>query len=57
MLILYVSSVYFIDLFGVEGAVIAHFVNYVLYFAVILLIFYSSLFGVLPDNEQEDPNS
>lgn len=57
VLILYVSSVYFIDLFGVEGAVIAHFVNYVLYFAVILLIFYSSLFGVLPDNEQEDPNS
>ena len=54
VIILYVSSIYFIDLFGVKGVVIAHFVNYVLYFAVILLIFYSSLFGVLPENENED---
>ena len=54
VIILYVSSLYFIDLFGVKGVVIAHFVNYVLYFAVILLIFYSSLFGVLPENENED---
>lgn len=54
VIILYVSSVYFIDLFGVKGVVIAHFVNYVLYFAVILLIFYSSLFGVLPENEIEN---
>lgn len=52
--ILYISSVYFIDLFGVKGAVIAHFVNFVLYFAVILLIFYSSLFGVIPEEELDD---
>ena len=49
VIILYVCSLYFIDLYGVKGAVIAHFVNFVLYFAVILLIFYSSLFGVIPD--------
>src|SRR5690606_2177279 len=51
VLVLYLTSVYFIDMYGVKGAVIAHFVNYVLYFGIILLIFYSSLFGVIPENE------
>ena len=49
VIVRYVSSIYFIDLFGVKGAVIAHFVNYVLHFAIILLIFKSSLFSVVPD--------
>ena len=44
--LIYFSSIYFIDLFGVRGATIAHFVTYLLYFGVILLIFASSLFGV-----------
>ncbi|WP_418509593.1 O-antigen translocase [Corallibacter sp.] len=53
--IFYVSSMYFIDLYGVKGANIAHFVTYVLYYGIILLIFSSSLFGVLPeDPEIED---
>ncbi|WP_303316222.1 O-antigen translocase [Flavivirga abyssicola] len=44
---LYITSVYFIDLFdGVKGAVVAHFVSYVMYYGIILLIFGSSLFGV-----------
>jgi PST family polysaccharide transporter len=30
----------------VKGAVIAHFVSYVMYYCIILLIFGSSLFGV-----------
>ncbi len=46
VVILYITSVFFIDLFGVEGAVIGHFVSYLMYYAVILLIFGSSLFGV-----------
>lgn len=52
--ILYITSIYFVDLYGVKGATIAHFVTYVLYYAVILLIFSSSLFGVLSSEEVED---
>ncbi len=48
--IMYFSSVYLIDDFGVKGAVIGHFVTYVMHFAIVLLIFASSLFGV----EQEE---
>jgi len=46
VLLIYFSSIYFINLFGVRGATIAHFVTYLLYFGVILLIFASSLFGI-----------
>lgn len=47
VIILYITSVYFIDLYeGVKGAVVAHFVSYTMYYAIILLIFGSSLFGV-----------
>ncbi|MBU2939659.1 O-antigen translocase [Lacinutrix sp. C3R15] len=56
VLLMYLASIYFIDLFGVKGAVIAHFVNYVIYYAVILLIFSSSLFGVLPDDSDKEFN-
>jgi len=47
IIILYTTSIYFIDLFdSAKGAVIGHFVSYVMYYAIILLIFGSSLFGV-----------
>ncbi len=52
VIILYLTSIYFIDIYGVKGATIAHFTTYVLHFGVILLIFSSSLFGVLPDEEE-----
>ena len=52
VIMLYITSIYFIDLYGVKGAVIGHFVSYVMYFAIILLIFGSSLFGVESDNER-----
>lgn len=48
---LYFTSVYFIDIYGVKGAVIAHFVTYVLHYGIILLIFKSSLFSIIPENE------
>lgn len=57
VVILYATSVFFIDLYGVKGATIAHFVTYVLYYGVILLIFSSSLFGVIPDKNDLNAES
>ncbi|TDU39512.1 PST family polysaccharide transporter [Gelidibacter sediminis] len=42
---LYLASIYFIDLYGVEGAVIAHFVNFALHTIVIAIVFKKLLFG------------
>ncbi|RAJ13407.1 O-antigen translocase [Olleya aquimaris] len=50
---LYYTSKYLIDEFGVVGANMAHFVTYIMYYAIILLIFYSSLFGVIPDKIED----
>ncbi|MBJ6369292.1 O-antigen translocase [Snuella sedimenti] len=52
IVILYLTSIYFIDVFGVKGAVIAHFVSYLMYYGIILLIFGSSLFGVEGEDKQ-----
>ena len=52
--VLYLTSIYFIDAFGVKGATIAHFVTFTLHYGIVLLIFSSSLFGVLPQNEDYD---
>lgn len=46
---LYVSSVFLIDDYGVKGAVIGHFATYIMYYGIVLLIFGSSLFGVLQE--------
>ncbi|GAA4268118.1 O-antigen translocase [Hyunsoonleella aestuarii] len=46
VIITYTTSIYFIKIYGVEGAVIGHLVSYIMYYGVILLIFGSSLFGV-----------
>ncbi|TBN05621.1 O-antigen translocase [Hyunsoonleella flava] len=51
VIILYTTSIYFIKIYGVEGAVIGHFVSYLMYYGVILLIFGSSLFGVESDKK------
>ncbi|MEN3322630.1 O-antigen translocase [Mariniflexile soesokkakense] len=53
VIILYTTSIYFIDLYdNVQGAVMAHFVSYIMYYGIILLIFGSSLFGV--DTEKNE---
>ena len=52
VIILYLTSIYLIDMFGVKGAVMAHFVTYVMHYSLILLIFSNSLFGVLPENKE-----
>lgn len=49
VIVLYLTSIYFVDMFGVKGANIAHFASYVMYYIIILLIFGSSLFGVIPE--------
>ncbi len=51
---LYFTSKFLIDEFGLVGANMAHFVTFFMYYAIILLIFYSSLFGVIPDKDKED---
>ena len=56
VVMLYSSSVYLIDIFGVEGAVIGHFVTYVMHYGIVLLIFGSSLFGIIP-HEDSDSSS
>lgn len=52
VVVLYFTSKILIDEFGLVGANMAHFVTYVLYYAIILLIFYSSLFGVIPEKNE-----
>ena len=46
---LYISSIYFIDMYGIQGAVIGHAVSYTAYFILNLMLFASSLFGVITD--------
>ena len=53
VVILYTTSMYFIKMYGVRGATIAHFVSYLMYYGIILLIFSSSLFGIQPYKELE----
>jgi PST family polysaccharide transporter len=53
VIVIYFSSVYLVDVFGVKGAVIAHFVTYLMYFGLILLIFGTSLFGIIKENNEE----
>lgn len=52
--IMYFSSVYLIDIFGIKGAVMGHCLSYFMHFGIILLIFGSSLFGVLADQYMDD---
>ncbi len=54
VVMLYFSSVYLIDAFGVRGAVIGHFISYLMHFGIVLLIFGSSLFGIIPEEHTEN---
>lgn len=51
VLMLYLTSVYFIELYGIEGAVMGHFFSYLMHFLIVLLVFSNSLFGVIPEEE------
>ena len=52
--IMYFSSIYLIDLFGLKGAVMGHCLSYVMHLGIVLLIFGSSLFGVINDEGLDD---
>jgi PST family polysaccharide transporter len=52
--IMYFSSVYLIDAYGLRGAVMGHCLSYVMYFGIILLIFGTSLFGVINEEGVDD---
>lgn len=53
-IIMYFSSIYLIDDFGLKGAVMGHCLSYFMYFGIILLLFSSSLFGVLTEEDAND---
>ncbi len=50
VVVLYFLSIYLIDIYGIEGANMAHFVNCILYFILILIVFSKSLFGKIKAN-------
>ncbi|WP_458629090.1 O-antigen translocase [Winogradskyella sp. PC D3.3] len=52
--IMYFSSIYLIDEFGLQGAVMGHCLSYFMYFGIILLLFSSSLFGVINEEGIEE---
>jgi PST family polysaccharide transporter len=51
---MYFSSIYLIDVYGLKGAVMGHCLSYIMYFGIILLIFGTSLFGVLTEEGKDD---
>ncbi|MGV8815491.1 MAG: O-antigen translocase [Gelidibacter sp.] len=53
VIIMYLSSVYLIDIFGVKGAVMGHFVSYLMHYGIILLLFGSSLFKVISNTDED----
>ena len=52
VIMLYLTSVYLIDIFGVEGAVMGHFFSYLMHFLIVLLVFSNSLFGIIPEEKK-----
>ena len=52
LLMTYFTSVYLIDIYGIKGANMGHMVSYILYFFLVILILASSLFGILPEEEE-----
>ncbi|NNK83912.1 MAG: O-antigen translocase [Flavobacteriaceae bacterium] len=50
----YFTSVYLIDIYGVKGANMAHFFSYAMYYIIILIIFGSSLFGLIPEEIKDE---
>jgi PST family polysaccharide transporter len=54
VIVIYFLSIYLVDAFGVKGVVVAHFISYVMYFGIVLLLFNSSLFGVISETEENE---
>lgn len=54
VVVIYLSSIYLVDILGVKGAVLAHFISYIMYFGMVLLMFNSSIFGVISEKIEND---
>lgn len=54
IIVMYLSSIFLIDIFGVKGAVMGHFVSYLMHYGIILLIFGSSLFGMISEKTDKE---
>lgn len=54
VIMLYLTSVYLIEVYGLQGAVMGHFFSYLMHFLIVMLVFSNSLFGVLPKDELND---
>ncbi len=54
IIVMYLSSIFLIDIFGVKGAVMGHFVSYLMHYGIILLIFGSSLFGMISEKTDNE---
>ncbi len=52
VIMLYLTSVYLIELYGIEGAVMGHFFSYLMHFLVVLLVFSNSLFGIITEDKK-----
>ncbi|WP_228852274.1 O-antigen translocase [Aegicerativicinus sediminis] len=52
VVMLYFSSVYLIDIFGLEGVVMGHFFSHLMYYGIILLIFGTSMFRVIGNDNK-----
>ena len=57
LFMLYFTSMYLVDIYGVKGANMAHFISYSLYYILILVILSSSLFGLVTDDEGHSEES
>ncbi len=53
MIMIYTTSIYLIDSYGVVGANMGHFASYGMYFIIVLLLIGSSLFGVIQEDEPD----
>lgn len=52
VIIKYLSSIYLIDCYGVQGAVIAHFLTHILHFFILILIVSGSIFGLFSEEKE-----
>ena len=54
LLIMYLSSIFLIDIYGVKGAVIGHFASYSIYYLVVLILFATSAVHFAQEPRPED---
>ncbi len=51
VIVLYFSSIYFIDNYGLHGVTVAHFVTYVIYLMMMIIVFRKIVFGTFTNDD------